>query len=183
MPEGFDPTQERDHVRVGEVDIAFRRTRDVTVDRDIGDCRLRADQPVSILQTGFEAAEQCVSAADHLVGVELGAEHGDEPGRSWIIGNFTGSDGKPALHGCGAARIFRQPVGATSLLGEIDEDRVGVRNHHAVIFQYRHLPGRIKREKLGALVCAGLRSTSTSSWGMLSCEASSTARCEWPDRG
>jgi hypothetical protein len=94
---------------------------------------------------------------DHLVRIELRAEHGDEPRCGRTIGNLAGGDGQPPLDGCGAAGIFRQPISAPCLLGEIDEDCVRVRDDHAVIFQHRHLAEWIEREKLRTLVRAALK--------------------------
>ncbi|GCC46551.1 hypothetical protein chiPu_0030912, partial [Chiloscyllium punctatum] len=152
----LDPAQERVDVRIGgEIDIAFRRARQIAVECDVGDGRLRANQPVAIGEMSLEPLQHHMGARDHVVRIELRAEHGDEPRRGGTKGEIAGGDREPALHRRGALRILGQPVGAAELGREVDQDRVGIRDDRAVVVKHRHLAERIERQEFRRLVCSG----------------------------
>lgn len=91
-------------------------------------------------------------ARDHLIGVELAVEHGDEPRGGRAERNLARSNGEPALHGGGFERRFRQPVGAAAFLRQIDEDGVGIGDDVVSIDEHGNLPEAVQSQILGLFV-------------------------------
>ncbi len=114
--------------------------------------RAPANQPVAIGKMSFESLQQDMRAGDHVIRIELGTEHGDQPRRARAKREISGRNRQPALHGRGAAGILRQPVGPAELGREINQDRVGISDDDAVVVQHRHLAERIEGEEFRPLV-------------------------------
>ena len=138
----------------GQVDVPFGGAGDVAVERHVGDGRPVTDQPGAARQFGVDVLEDGVGAGDDLFGVEAGAEHGDQAGRSGAEGDLAGGNRQPALDRGGAGGVLGKPVGPAELQGEIDQDGVGVRHDRPVIVEYRDLPEPVELEVFRRLVRA-----------------------------
>ena len=99
--------------------------------------------------------EDGMGAGDHFLGVERGAEQGDEARRRRAEGDLPGRDRQPALHRRRALRRLRQPIGAAMLLGEIDQDGVRIADDDAAVIEHRHLAEAVHLQEGRLLVRAG----------------------------
>lgn len=113
----LDALQPGVHVSIGrEIDVALGCACDVAVQRDVGDGGMAQRQELAAFQLGVDQLEDGVRARNHLLRVVACTKDGNQPCGGGAIGDFTGGDGQPALHGRGRQWRFRQPVGLPSFL-------------------------------------------------------------------
>ena len=109
-------------------------------------------RPVS---SALEVAEDLMCTGNHFGRIEASAEDSDQPGRGGAEGDGPGRHREPALHPRRREGILRQPIRPPECLGHVDQDGVGIRNHHVAIDEHRHLSERVQGEEFRRPVRAG----------------------------
>ena len=172
--EGLDTAEEGIARGVArKVHMALARARNIAVERHIGDRRRLADQPVALRQLALENLQQRVGPADNFLGVMRRTENGNETCGSRTVGDFAGSDRKPALDRSGLLQIFGKPIVPSKLLREIDENGVGIWDDGAAVSRTGTWPNGLSAMKAGSLWAPASRSTSISSCGSSSSDRNS----------
>lgn len=128
------------------------------------------------------AVSTATALADDFVGVEAGPEQSASGAPRRVEAIWPAATESQRCTAAAAAG-FWQPVGAPELLGEIDEDGVGIRDHKAIVFQDGHLTEAVQLEELRRLVRA-LRQIDLDQVEVgLDQDRNSLARCACPESG
>ena len=92
--------------------------------------------------------------SDHFFSVVRRTKHRDQPRPGGAKGNRPGGDRQPALNLGRPDRIGWQPATVAVFLRQINQNRVGVGQHHALIINDRNLTKSVERQEIRLFVRA-----------------------------
>ncbi|KAG0923003.1 hypothetical protein G6F32_014434 [Rhizopus arrhizus] len=132
--------------------VALRRVRHVGIASHVCDGRGCARQEVALRKLAIHDGQQGMRARQGSVHVKRRTEHGHQAGRRRATGQGACGHRQPALHLRRPRRALGQPGAAAVALGQVDEDGVGIRDHHAVVVDHRHLAERVHCQEFRTLL-------------------------------